>query len=187
MFRATFLLAALAAGLLNATAQAGDCGCCNCGNHHGVRKVCRLVCDTKEISTYCYGCKCEDICLPGKSCRGCLHSDCVCGEDCPEDCCDHRPLCHLEWFDWKPSCAKVRTVKKLVKYELTREIPSWKWVVEEVCCDCCPQDCCEPGMYPGDPEIEVAPPAGPDAPFDEAPLPPQANRHPNRLTQAWEE
>lgn len=187
MLRATFLLAALAAGPLGASAQADDC-CCRCGNHCGVRKVCRLVCSTEEISTYCYGCKCEDICLPGKSCRGCLHSECVCGEDCPENCCEHRPSCHLEWFDWRPSCAKVRTVKKLVKYKLTREIPSWKWVVEEVCCDCCPAHCCEEGLSPGDPQIEVAPPEMHDeAPVPPAPVAPQARRQPNRATQAWEE
>lgn len=143
-------------------ASADDC-CCHCGDGCGVRKVCRLVPDKKKITKTCYGCQCEDICLPGRSCRGCLNCEevcedgnccrpsCGCQDGC-DDCKDHKPLCCLQWFDWTPSCAKVRTVKKLVKYTATKEVCSWKWKVEKVCQNCCPGHCCEPG--PGGLEVD---------------------------------
>ena len=41
---------------------------------------------------------------------------------------------------WQPGCyADIRTVNKLVKYEVTKKVPTYKWVVE-YCCDQC---CCE--------------------------------------------
>ena len=148
---ATFAMAV--SGMLAQTAAAGDC-CCQCGDNCGVRKVCRLKEGTKKIEKVCYGCECEDYCLPGKSCRGCLHSENNCEENCDCNCdCDHghghckeckdqKPWCCLEWFDWKPSCAEVRTRKKLIKYVVTKEVPSWKWEVEEVCSGCCPGNGC---------------------------------------------
>jgi hypothetical protein len=41
---------------------------------------------------------------------------------------------------WQPSCSgDIRTVNKLIKYEVTKKVPTYKWVVE-YCCDQC---CCE--------------------------------------------
>ena len=145
---------------LSQSATAGDC-CCECGNSNcGVRKVCRLVKETKKIEKICYGCECEDYCLPGKSCKGCLNSESTCDDECG-DCCtkscdsceckDHKPACCLCWFDWTPTCAKVKTRKKLVKYVVTKEIPSWKWKVEEVCAGCCPDNSCTGGADGGVP------------------------------------
>lgn len=91
-----------------------DCGC-NCG----CRKVCRLKCEMKEVTKVEYSCECEDFCVPGKSKKvGC---DC-CGE----------PV-------FKPTCAVVHTKKKLVKHEVTTEVPTYKWVVESVCQQCASQ------------------------------------------------
>ena len=180
MKRVTIALATLVAALSGLSAggvQAGDC-CCNCGGGCGVRKVCRLVCETKKIKDYCYGCKCDEICLPGKSCRGCLHSGDVCAScgQCGCDCgCDHKPLCHLEWYDWKPGCADMLHIKKLVKYEVEREVCSFKWVVEEVCDGCCGGHCesaCGHG-HEGDEGGPMPVPADVEgSPSDEAPMPP---------------
>ena len=172
--RMAVVLASLAA--VPAPVAAGE-NCCHCGSGCGVRKVCRLVCETKKIKDYCYGCKCDAICLPGKSCRGCLHCDDVCAScgQCGCDCgCDHKPLCHLEWYDWKPGCADMLHIKKLVKYEVEREVCSFKWVVEEVCDGCCHE--CD-RYHPCDAEDRPAPDAGLDAPTPEQggpPVPPQA-------------
>ena len=167
------MLLGLLAALINQPALGGDCCCSECGCNDGVRKVCRLVCETKKIETVCYGCECEDFCLPGKSCRGCLNSEEVCAEGCSEDCCAHKPLCNLEWFNWTPGCAKVHNRKKLVKYIVVKEVPSYKWKVEEVCAGCCPDSACAMGAD-GVPveraadasELEnaPAPPGGPVAP-----------------------
>ena len=146
-----------AACLLTVRATAGDF-CCLCGHDDGVRKVCRLVCDVDYVVTHCYGCKCEDRCLPGRICRGDRHAECVELDHSVAHCCNRSPMCRLTWFDWRPTCASVRTVNRLVKYELVREVPSWRWVVEDVCCDCCPAECCEEGLQPGDPPVEVIPP-----------------------------
>jgi hypothetical protein len=120
-------------------ASAGD-SCGRCGNHCAVRKVCRLVEETKEIEEVCYGCQCEDICLPKKSCRGSLHHDAPCAAGCPTGSCEHRPECKVHWFTWKPSGAKLRTRKNLVKYVRTKKVPAYTWKVEEVCNGCLRHD-----------------------------------------------
>ena len=41
---------------------------------------------------------------------------------------------------WQPSCSgQIRGVNKLIKYEVTKKVPTYKWVVEY----CCNQCCCE--------------------------------------------
>jgi hypothetical protein len=37
---------------------------------------------------------------------------------------------------YQPTCAQVRTKRVLVKKEIEKEVPAYKWVVEEVCCQC---------------------------------------------------
>jgi len=158
------------ASYVGSTAAWACDGCCQCGNNCGVRKVCRLVCEKKKIETVCYGCECEDYCLPNKACRGCLNSEAVCTGDCDKDCCAQGPLCCLEWFDWSPTCAKMFHRKKLTKYIVVKEVPSYKWKVEEVCNNCCPDCGCDAGAdgvqveRPKDlPEGDVAPPPPPMA------------------------
>ena len=138
-------LIAATVALTTSAVLAGDC-CCKCGHDNcGVRKVCRLVRETKKIEKICYGCECADICLPGKSCRGCLNCEDNCAEACgsTEPCGkEQKPDCSFSWWDWTPSCAKVVTKKKLTKYALVKEVPSWKWKIEEVCENCCPDQSC---------------------------------------------
>ncbi len=133
-------------------AVAGDCGCCDngccnnrccdcgCACDDNCDKVCKLVCEKKKITKIHYACECEDFCVPGRSCFVCDN----CAEaPCPElpkdqcSCCAHSPLTDIHWKDWNPGeCGCVKTRKKLVKYEVTAEVPSFKWVVEKRCAAC---------------------------------------------------
>ncbi|HEX3872476.1 MAG TPA: hypothetical protein VHV77_18655 [Pirellulales bacterium] len=105
-----------------------QCGC------HQLKKVCRVVPVTEKITTTCYTSKCEDFCVPGKSC--------LLGERCYSDC----NGCHTEKV-WQPNCGKVYTRRVLVKENVTREKPGYKCVVETCCCKCgC--NCNESGSEP---------------------------------------
>jgi hypothetical protein len=139
MKRAVACLAVALVGLLAAQAAAdccNDCGCqCDCC------KVCRCVPTTKKVTKICYGCECEDFCVPGPSK--------ICGYKCPEpDPCgctcggalfqqlhDHFHYLHKEPI-WQPTCAEVRTRSRLVKKEVVKEVPSWKWEVVDLCPHC---------------------------------------------------
>ncbi len=122
MARLAVLCLALAGMIVPAWGK-GHSGCPECGGRR-VKKVCRLVCETKKETEVKYGCESEDFCVPGPSRR--------CGVRCEKDECGHV---HRDYV-WQPSCAQIRTRKKLMKKEVTREVPSFKWVVEEVCRDC---------------------------------------------------
>jgi hypothetical protein len=165
-----WMLTAAAAVLLGLAATSALAGhCCDCGCGDGVRMVCRLKEDKRKIEKIVYACKCEDICIPGKSCRGCKNCEEV-GGDCGCDCecsCDHKPFARLKWFDWSPGCAHVKNVKKLEKFIVTKEVCGWKWVVEEACGNCCPDGDCVPAKD-GTP-VQKAPAA---AASDELPMPP---------------
>ncbi|MBI1900213.1 MAG: hypothetical protein HYS13_03730 [Planctomycetia bacterium] len=102
-----------------AVLQAGDdCGCADC------QLVCKLVCTWRTVEVTCYGYKCEDFCMPGPSEK--------CQEHCePIDKCDL--LCHLRWTEWCPDCAAPYHRKKLTKYVVKRDVPSYKWVVVPAC------------------------------------------------------
>ncbi|MCC7085309.1 MAG: hypothetical protein IT427_09910 [Pirellulales bacterium] len=93
----------------------------------------------KDVKHTCYTCKREDFCVPGPSC--------VCGEVCDCDPCGsgrcrkclgcllgdstiHRQI-------WKPSCdVRLYTRNKLYKYEVSRKVPTYKWIVEYYCDEC---------------------------------------------------
>jgi hypothetical protein len=112
---------------LGTNALAGVRHCDRCGCRQKCNKVCRLERGTKkEIKTE-YSCEHEDFCVPGPSRK--------CGMRCECDSHGHTRR-HIVW---EPTCAKVRTRTKLVKKEVTKEVPDYKWVVEEICCGC---GCC---------------------------------------------
>ena len=114
----------------NAFEHGGGC-CTDCGC-----KTCRLVCETKTIKVIRWGCECDDVCLPPKSCEGCTHCDGECCPSCDSCGCNKKPDTHIVWKEWTPGeCGDVRSRKKLVKYEVTKVIPSFKWVVEK--CESC--------------------------------------------------
>jgi len=89
--------------------------------------------DKKKVPVTCWGCEEEEFCLPGPSTPDCEHSEEVCGPTgwC---CLWNRPFV---WTEWCPSdCAKMFTKKKLMKRTVTKTVPSYKWVVEDLCPAC---------------------------------------------------
>ncbi len=117
-------------------ARAGNRWCAHCGEADGCQKVCRLVCENKKITAICWGCACENFCLPGPSTPSCRNCEMVCDETS-----DPKAPCvqpkKLVWTDWIPGqCGKVFTKKKLMKRTVTKSVPSFKWVVEDLCPQC---------------------------------------------------
>jgi hypothetical protein len=117
-------LVALAGSLLTQVAAHGENGCCaHCGRVCDCQKVCRLICESKEISKTTYCCQCEDICIPGKSQR--CATDCGCGH-CPE--CRHH--------GWIPTAGHIRTKKTPIKHVEKTSVPSYRFIVENICPHC---------------------------------------------------
>ena len=137
-------------GLLAQAAVAGDCGCghgggCNCGANGGCDgggaccddgcngARCELKIGKKKIKVICYGCECDQVCMPCPSDKGCTHCENICdGSCCDTGCgceCDHKPICKFHWTDWCPGGAVAYHRKKLVKYEAEKEVPDYKWEV----------------------------------------------------------
>lgn len=155
-------------------ALAGHGCCAHCGCRCDCQKVCRLICEEKKVEVVCWGCKCEDFCIPGPSKPGCKHCDTLC-ETC-DDGCDssavHAEPFHFVWREWIPGCAHVHTKAKLMKKTVTKKVPSFKWVVEDLCAHCdanCPCANIPPGTsVPAPPPladgVKLKPiPAGPVA------------------------
>jgi hypothetical protein len=119
------------------TAQqpAADCDQCGCEIH--CRKVCRLVREEKKVEVVCYGCEYEEICLPGPSTPKCSHCKCIeCScADGVNDKVRSKPKIFV-WTEWFPGSSKLHTRKKLMKRTTTVTIPSYTWVVEDVCDTC---------------------------------------------------
>lgn len=118
------LALAIALAAIGSVCEAGHQFCNRCGCQQHCKKVCRLVCGTKKEVKTEYSCECEDFCVPGRSEK--------CGVKCE---CNRLGIkcCHA---NLKPVCAQVRTKRVLVKKEVEKEVPDYKWVVEEVCCGC---------------------------------------------------
>jgi hypothetical protein len=145
---------------LTASAIAGGGGhCAHCGCQAECHKVCRLVCEDKKVPVTCWGCKCEDFCIPGHSKKCCEHCETVCDEvaaDCDAPCTHAK---NFVWTEWIPGCAKVHTKKKLMKKTVTKKIPSYKWVVEDLCPRCeanCPDPAVQPGVNAPPPPVAAS-------------------------------
>jgi hypothetical protein len=115
-----------------------DNKCDVCGCHANCNKICRLIKGTKKVSKTCYDCKCEDFCIPGPSklCGVCWVNE--------KDPCTGCVKC-VRKENWQPSdCAQVRTKHMLVKREVSKEVPAYKWEVQKVCracaCKCMAED-----------------------------------------------
>jgi len=136
------LLAVLAG--MTANAQEGD-GCGQCGCRQRVRKVCRVVCGLKKVKQVRWGCRDDDVCLPGPCSKACVDDGCA--------------SCKV----FMPTCGKVRSRKRLIRYIEEIEVPIYLDVIEEVC-----SECGEIDGYPVQPpqEKSVAPAA--PAPVDSA-------------------
>lgn len=170
-----FTLVALFSGLRRTLAAGASCAHCRCTT--GCQKICRLVCEEKKVPVTCWGCKCEDFCLPGPGTPGCKHCENVCADCDPQD---KSGVCvvpkRFVWLDWIPGCAGgIGTKKKLMKKVVTKTVPTYKWVVED-CCPACEAKVARATVTPGA-EIPSPPEiAGARLVYDvpaEAPLPPQ--------------
>lgn len=136
-----FGLFAVAAAWNVGAVAAGEICCAICGGHNSCNKVCRLVCEEKKVDVICWGVKCEDFCIPGPSKPGCKHCEVVC-DQCdpkaktkPDD--PHSQARQFVWRDWMPwKPPQIHTKRKLMQKIETKKIPSYKWVVEDLCKEC---------------------------------------------------
>jgi hypothetical protein len=173
VYRMTIVLMTLAVLMMAASTLRAGAGCCvRCGCT-GCQKVCRLVCDEKELEVNCWDSKCEEFCVPGHCKLGCKHcapacSDCGSGcADCSHDAkCDAcgSGTCDLGWgakkFVWRdtiPGCARIFTQKKLLKKVEKKKVKTYKWVLEDLCGKC-RSDCHSASVPEGTPVPPV--PAG---------------------------
>lgn len=141
VFMAVAVIACMAGLVAPRFAEARECCCTHCQESCACRKVCRLVCEEKKVEVVCWGCKCEDFCIPKRSKKGCQHCEIVCAVcGASDDACDcstpHAKAKRFIWTDWCPGCAKMFTKKKLMKKIETVKVPSYKWVVEDLCPKC---------------------------------------------------
>jgi hypothetical protein len=112
--------------------------CAHCGCSAECGKFCRLVCEEKKVEVFCYGCKREEFCVPCASKPGRCHCECVC-DDCEHRIDPNAPVAKPKrfiWFDWFSGSARVYTRVKLVRKTETVTMPSYRWVVEDLCPDC---------------------------------------------------
>lgn len=113
--------------------------CTHCGHHGSCNKVCRLKLVEKKVEVVCWGMKCEDFCVSGCSERCAKHCEILC-EECdnvdPYEAPSTGPKKFI-WSEWTPKgCAKMYTKSKLMKKTITKKIPTYKWVVEDLCAQC---------------------------------------------------
>jgi hypothetical protein len=87
----------------------GTDSCSVCGCRENIRRVCKAVPETKKVKEVKWECKCEDICIPGRT----------------------------QTHDCEPRCGRARTITKLVKKEVTKEVCGYKWEITNVCDNCC--------------------------------------------------
>ena len=125
--------------LLERTSFGGELCCALCGCNDSCQKVCRLVCEEKRVDVICWGMKCEDFCVPGPSKPCCKECDVVC-DDCGKKTKEGDPVAtpkRFIWRDWIPSThTAIFTKKKLMQRIDTKKVPSYKWVVEDLCAKC---------------------------------------------------
>ena len=137
-FYSILLLTVCLLGSLIAPAKANG-PCTHCGYHGSCNKVCRLKCEEKKVEVVCWGIKCEDFCVNGCSQRCAKHCEILCDE-CddvdPYEATSSGPK-KFVWSEWTPKrCAKMYTKSKLMKKTITKKVPTYKWVVEDLCAQC---------------------------------------------------
>lgn len=123
--------------MLTNSGVAEDCdACAQCSCQTSCTKVCRLVCEEKQVEVVCWGCANEEFCIPGPSKRSTRHCELL-------DCCDEELPGAVQakkkkfvWYEWLPGGAKLFTRKKLMKRTVTTTVKTYKWVVEDTCSEC---------------------------------------------------
>ncbi len=128
---------------------AGDDCCDHCGCASACQKVCRLVAQDRKLTTTCWGYTCVDVCDPGPSTPGCEHCETVCDE-CNDPKAPFVLPKRLVWTDWFAGGTNgIYTKKRLMKKTVTKTVPGYKWVVEDLCPVCegaCQNAAVAPGM-----------------------------------------
>jgi hypothetical protein len=132
---------------------AGEC-CDRCGCKSNCRWVCKLVREEKKITYTCWGIAEDKFCVGSPSKVHCRERELVCEEcsttsekehDCkkkaPEKIDSSKSVSTgpsiWAWKTWCPGdSAQVFTKRKLMKKTETKTVPSFKWVVEDLCAEC---------------------------------------------------
>jgi hypothetical protein len=115
------------------------------GQRPACGKVCKLVCETKKLTSICYGSESKDICVPEPSRAGCKHCAVCYGKSAGDACGNCQscpPKCEFCWRDWFAcGCAQPRTVRVLTKFQAEKKICWYHWeVVDAARCDCVSQN-----------------------------------------------
>ena len=132
--------------LANVAEAAGGCGTPACRTQsHSCRscstKTCKVVCEMVKVKKTVWVVECEEFCptLPGCRPKVCRTG---CGQGCREGmscgtCCGKDPCAALQNRTIvPPKCSQTRSRKKLVKKEVTCEVPVYKCVVADCCTEC---------------------------------------------------
>jgi hypothetical protein len=161
-----FGCATLAWGVLvaiSSDALAGGACCKFCGRAGDCRKVSRCVPEEKKVEVVCWGSESVDFCVPGPSEQVCTHCEGdVCGTCAPAGKGPSARPRMFMWKEWVPGSARVYTKKKLMKKVVTRKVPGYKWVVEDLCADC--EDGCRSPEVAPSAEVPSSARAGANAP-----------------------
>lgn len=152
VYRFVILVLALAVLAMAASAARAAAGCCDRCGCEGCQRVCRLVCDERELEVNCWDSRCEEFCVPGHCKLGCKHSAPACSDgstgcadgacDAQCDACGSGPCAggpcakKFVWRDTIPGCARIFTQKKLLKKVEKKKVKTYKWVLEDLCDKC---------------------------------------------------
>jgi len=135
--------------------------CARCGCQAACRRyVCNVVCDVKKVTKTCWAVKCEPHCplrpgcgafLPQRTCGSCAP------EACTPDCGGQQCGCvSCQRCEVPPRCGHVRIRKRLMKKEITVEVPVYRCEVKYLCDECAPE---EPAEAESDAHAESTSPA----------------------------
>jgi len=111
------LLAVTVLSLAFPTGSRAERKCHRCGQAPACCKVCRVVCEYKDVKQTKWCCEVEDICLPG-----------------PAKHCHHRGPCGCAVQ--VPTPGRIITRKRLIRVEYTKRVPVYRLVVEYLCSEC---------------------------------------------------
>jgi hypothetical protein len=88
---------------------------------------------------------------------GCGGKGCVCHMSTSENLVG--PSKYFVWFNWTPGCATTRCVKRLVRRTVTKEVPSYEWVIQDLCKGCSDKaDQVDPGVIAPGSAVPPPPP-----------------------------
>jgi hypothetical protein len=122
------------ASICPVSASHPKCDRCGCESH--CQRICRLESSEKEVTTTQWGVACEEFCIPGPSLPICKNCETICDETADEKSPVSLPK-RLRWTQWGPGAhACVKSRAKLMKRTVTKKVPCYKWVTEDLCDGC---------------------------------------------------